>query len=783
MVAWGRADVPTTGPVDGPIPPLTSATCEVLPNAPPKLVNPFFVHEGRFTCGKDLLQLDLGLAQASWPAGCVLNHAASPLLQTRLTEAVGAAADHQKTLTDDKLGGAVVEFLGGTAPVTSSHQDFLGYRPLRARWLGSQWKAATSFLFPDQKYVYPDYYGFQDVRQRAARLYCAARAAQRVQGDSVPSMGERVGFSVKILGHTIDFLVVESTVVLGGPERFLGGSRTDGGAADGTWAFSVPLFMGTRVTPVRGLPLPGFSEVRAPLALVSGDSEVRTATDKRKVLLGQVIDCTGNGCALKPYFVEMHSKEYRTVTHADALLTAGKRTSLARSFPVFFVGPLEISLGLGLDYEVGQFTKSFDRVLNPKGLGSGWPTSIREGSLFEDPLSLRHYHDGPWLFGHVRPSATPTPVWHVLEEGKTDPFWRAPWLPFPYLFRVLTDDDHAVASTTRLEVSATLSGHLPLEGDFGAFKVTPHVSGTLSGSVFQSHVVRDALTAQDPLDGSAAMRPITALTVRPRAQADITFKGLSAGLEFELDLPFGDIEFTKTFFNVGAKTLASYDSDDHLNKSDEQFMLRLGTGSRDGVPMSKPKVASHLPQGEEFEPFDEQDVAACLADEQPNLPVPPECEPTESTGEPPRAELCLIGPTGTLIEALWAPLPPGVCGGIQAYANIMLLTPDQKTCVVSYLSFLCEPVSDDNQTWNGFNVVSRVWNLDPAMNAELQAILAQCAEAYGYQDPISATPLAEGLVSAAVCREDATLIPEEQIIEAVNPTKPPAAKPGPACQD
>src|SRR5688572_17808049 len=184
-------------------------------------------------------------------------HASTPALATHLD---GAIADGTSDLARldfgpmrdvfdllDKVPGVDVNISGPTVSATT-------YTPVRARWLRSQDGQSTG----------SDPAGLDELRERGARLYCAARKAEANAGGRAISMGEKPAFSINVFGKKIDFLVVEPRLSFAGAKR-----HTGLGANDGAQAFEVPLLLGTRFTPVRGLGLPGLGETRAPLVLTS----------------------------------------------------------------------------------------------------------------------------------------------------------------------------------------------------------------------------------------------------------------------------------------------------------------------------------------------------------------------------------------------------------------------------------------------------------------------------------------------------------------------------------
>jgi len=787
--AASPADNPfATTPVDGLIPPLPASTL-VLPNPPIAFTGSAFVHEGRATWGPDLVDPGTTSPEA-WRnffvpvVGTPLRFTASPAFPVRVEQAWNAAKGHLTALDPGTLGDvfALFEKLGDYQPGASAtvtapdtpNSFFFGYRPVRARWLRSQWGRPGPLLYqPEKKYFYSDYSAFRDVRLRGARLYCAARRAQKEQAGLPTSLGERVGFSVELLGKTIDFLVIEPTLALDGPERFTGA------AGDLTRAFTVPFQLGTRVTPIRGLGLPGFGEIRVPLELVTGDTEVSTLAEKRPVFVGYVFQCPP--CTVSPQFVTQHSKDYQTVTHADAVSSAGfagaNQFHADAEFTLFYLGPLKVLGTLNLGFEIGAFEHKDNRVL------AGFPLPpAREGFLLQNPLGGVRYHDGPWLL--ARRGTLSYFEWQVQPEGLTDPFWTRPILPVfsPADIRAVTNDDHLTESSTGLSLSLGLAGQLGASG--GPFDITLTVSGSVTGNVTQRFVLRDALMAQDPLEPGflPRMRPITAVSVRPQQSAGVTFNGLLAKLHFYLDLGFfGEIEFDKTFFNIGAQSLAHYDSDDSLSPDDEAFVFRLGTGSTAGQPLKKPRVLSHLPQRVHFESFDE-DVDACLADETPLPELPPPCEAELDGGSAPQVEICMYGPGSGFLSDFVPNIPPGICGHVAGWVGgLPGLGDEQKECLERYLNFLCAPVSKE-QSWAGDQVISRIWNFDLAMKDELHSIVSQCAGAFiASDDPdkkAKAQALAENLVSLGACKADATLLPDGDILKVVNPNQAPKATPG-----
>ncbi len=742
------------------------------------------VHEGVFTWGLDLLQPPmtdfLSWTNSHDPSkGNGLEFTASPAFELHLDSALVAGGDKLGQADPGNLASIFTAFADAVNLIPGAHAEvvslpekpvtsFFGYTPVRARWLRSQWVPSGPILIapPYQVYkqfVYDDYLAFRDIRLRGARFYCAAREAQKQQNGQRLSLGERVGFGVSVLGHQIDFMVVEPSVALDGPDKFFAPN-------DGAQAFTIPLLFGTTVTPIRGIGLPSLGESRVPVVLITGDSEVETTAEK-----GQFVGVPGG-------WMTDYRKRYRTVTHTDAFVTAGfygdSRFEVNTDFLLFTVGPISVHGDLALKYNVGVPQVNTTDVPDNRVLfnfPSPWPAS-RTGWLLTNPLTGNRYHDGAWAFAAHRGS--PYFQWEVQPEGSLpQSIWTSPIYPYirSHDVRALTDDDHTFSSETALRLDLALRGVLGID-DFDPFKVTLEVDGGLNGRVAQHTMVRDALIAEAPV-GIDAMRPSTLLTLRPRQTASVAFSGLTAKLKFSASFPFiGTVSFTKTFIDTKAEPLAEYDSDTTVATTDEQYMLRIANGATAGSTMTQPNVLSHLPGRSDFKTFP-QSVAACLADATPLLPPPPPCQPTAPVGAPPSVNLCLYGPSPFIQENLIGKgLPPDVCPNIQGFVAPLSISAGQKLCLTKYLNFMCQPVSN-KQSINGFNVLTRLWDLDKKLSAELVDIVGECGDAFIGPDQ-SAEEFVSGLVGVSVCDKNATLIPDSEIINAISPTTPPSASPG-----
>ena len=137
-------------------------------------------------------------------------------------------------------------FGAGTVTIPPPTAQFSGYPPVRG-----QWERSFQNLFggpPNLTFTDPPQ--LSELRERGARLYCAARTANKQQSAThTVTMGSQSVASVNVLGNQIDLLVLEPTVELGSPQRQLGAAN------DGAQAFEIPLQLGAIIFPIRGLAL------------------------------------------------------------------------------------------------------------------------------------------------------------------------------------------------------------------------------------------------------------------------------------------------------------------------------------------------------------------------------------------------------------------------------------------------------------------------------------------------------------------------------------------------
>ena len=325
------------------------------------------IHAGQYTDGADLVA-GPGSDSAAWKTAATQPYTATPAFSGYLDAALGAVQTDQGTIDSGDIDAAYNAFksVGATVTHTGSAKRLSTYAPVRGRWLKSQVDPTT---LVSTNYADPTV--MSELRERGARAYCSAREAERRQSTQPFKMGEVTGFGVDVLGKNIDFLVVEPTMAFTGAKRFVGSAN------DGAQAFEIPMVMGTRITPIRGLGLPGLGEIRYPVVLASGDSEVTTMSDMQTRLVKHCIP--GGICYVVPD--PYYSKQYQTVTHADAIGTADDHYTASTTIPLLKLSGLSVGMNLALNTDIGALDVHNDRLLDSSATPAGWPSlTPRSGS-------------------------------------------------------------------------------------------------------------------------------------------------------------------------------------------------------------------------------------------------------------------------------------------------------------------------------------------------------------------------------------------------------------------
>lgn len=609
----------------------------------------------------------------------------------------------------DKIGGGVEVSIGET------ENEFTGYSPERARWLSASLQSSSSGTFIKKTYYYDEQYpapqSFDEIQERGARLYCAAREAQRRQVGGSTVTGSLSAASFSILGKKIDLLVVEPTTVVNGPTKI-----AEAVARDGQQAFEVPMLMGTRITPIRGIGLGALDEIRYPVVLSTADSEVETPTEMTWVRNG--------------YYLENRPKKtYRTVTHVDGVTVAHKQMSASKRIDFVHSPVVDLGLTITLAANIGNVNRSNERVIDMPydGAGTGWPSEVRKGDDRQNPFGVVAYHDGKWRWdkgvpgeiGHI------PATWNVLAEYPMDPdvSLGTDLISIAMDKRLQSDDDHALSTSTALRLTGEISGSAKYPV-VGPFSIGVSGSAGLGGTVQQEHVFLDAIQLQR-LYGDFNL-PAAGVTIRPRTTGSFDFTGGKVNIIFSVSLPIvGNISRELTLFRIDPKTIASFNTDDS-KKWPENSSLRLGTASGWGNTKTSPMVGSHVPNGYDYGSFDSADVPTCLADESPNPPIPPACGGAPTEGEPINANICVAKPVSGNAD---------ICSNIEAHVMVEGATPEQRDCLRHYYEFLCEPVHHTqlagSPLYGTTGHLSHLTNVsDPGTMTRLADIQNQCVAAF-----------------------------------------------------
>ena len=730
------------------------------------------------TAGWDPASVDRARPDAFVTAAAGDRYSSAPAFALDLSNAEAGTARHLSSI-DVGAAGQIEDFINtlkryapALGDVTTRRTDpsssLLAFAPERGRWVSGRsttTRLASGLSIPRwTTYRAP---ALDELRERGARVYCAAREAQRQQGDG--AMGAQSAFSMNVLGKQIDFFVVEPSVVLDGPQRFerLPASARDA-LPDGAQAFDVPMMMGTRVTPIRGIGLPGLAEMRYPVVYVTGDSERAT--------LGDAHTSTVGGATLTTY-----GRQWTTATHADAFAATGQAVNIAaRKIPIFTMGAVSVYLGLSFDFEVGGVALAPGRSDVPEGRIGGFPGPARGGWTSQN--GDRWFADGAWR----TPPLCTTELcprygwdWAILPDG--DPsgasapeFQLTSSQAGAFDTRALQDDDHALDGRTGLTVTGTLEATVGVPR-LGPFEVNIDGRATLSGNVTMHHVVREALTAER-VDGGRAV-PTTSITVRPRTTANAQITEADIVLHLRLDMGFFTARWDPTLAAIDPITLASYDSDD-TRAWPESSVLRVSTGAESGAQtMLHPDARSHVPNGRNFAAMPD-DVPTCLADRRPNPTTPAPRGHCDAQGSPATGNLCVYTQDPSV--------PADVCADPASVAASLASDPAQRQCLEGYYRLLCSPVS----ARDGFVLSHALDTRSEAAMSSFAALTRTCVNAFvprtgdAHADAVEGQRFIDRFFPMSPCDDAAHLLSPSSIITASgDPSRPPPVTVGGACGD
>jgi hypothetical protein len=585
---------------------------------------------------------------------------------------------------------------------------------------------------------YPTPAAFGLVPERGARLYCAARelARRQVQG----SLGEKVLLPMTILGQDIDIGVFEPTAYVDQPKKFIEPG------VDGVQAFTVPLQLGLKITPVRPF-LPSLPELRTPLVLTTADAELVTDTDRGLVWTDNF--CFGSWFCV-PVIRPEYRKRYKTTAHADSAMTAGRSMKTSAKIPLFWAGALLVQLRVGFAAAVGMQAPPLgsepvvarprfpdDRILAFAVPQPAWPADIRNNT------TSAPYLDGFWRLQQNYFNPHPGSQFYDVHSGETPVRVVRTEPQSPFRTAVLADDDHHVAPTSELAILAGLEGSIGLNASIARIDIS--ASGNVKGTLGLAHDVRDAVSVDNSL---LSPQPITNLTITPTTYGHVELL-FNVNFHLHISLLFGDIDVNYDLVNetipIGPE----------LNEVwSEEHRVRLGTGSTLGADVTQQPAFTSRTGKILFETFREP-VNACLADPMGVPDVPPPCKSTPASGEPPRVHVCMYTPISVQIDP---------CLDIPANP----IDPAAK-CEAAKLTYLCGTVAQ--QQWFGAEYVLahrlELPEANEAYSSDLErigAIARACSASDPAFDPAHPSDWFEGLFKVASCDAAATLMRADAVV-------------------
>lgn len=748
------------------------------------------VHGLTYTNGADLASGPIPVATTdptTWIArargGSEWANESTPAFDSRLRAAWEAGVGHLANIDESTLDLLKKDLatLGVTVTKKPVAREALGYDPDQVRWLRSQYapNGKTSTWGPiQQKYEYSSPDVTAAVRQRGARLYCAARRAADVQAANPGSvvMGEQVALPLTIFGTRIDIGVVQATFAIDAPKKFTGGGPGVIAPADGAQAFVVPLLAGIRAIPIRGLPLiPEFPELRHPIALVGGDSQVVSPQANETILDGVIPGFCWFGTCTKPRpsYVSASRKTWETATHADALLTASAGLDWTTGeIPVMTFGFGQVNVAFGADLAIGERQVGNDRVLQPAL--STWSPLVRP-DLPPTPAAWGMYNDSSWGIDSYHLGTSPTPPYLILMNG------GAPWTPSTSsasLLRAYENDDRHIATQSRLGVQASIIARGGAK--ISVLDLTLQGTGKIEGSIQLKHDLRNGLSQLQTVPSDPSIHPdvypFDNLLVTPKTSATVTL-GLTVTLNIKADFGIKKIDHTVTLLDP--KTSKTWGD----KPWDEDRRMRLGTGSDyawAGDLAQQSWSMAHLPNSPTFDSFD-RTVDACLADMTTPPSAPPPCPSKPGTGTVPAAQICVVmtpdhslgfdGGFGTNYE--WG---PDVCTDPVGRAALMTTDPAVRACYQSLLQYVCSPVSRPLDGITGRSHVLRPDSGSVSTDASLATAMKACLDAF---PTWPAGDVINRHMSFAACDATGRLLSKEETFSAEgSSTEPPAVKNG-----
>lgn len=576
-------------------------------------------------------------------------------LKPRLNEARDRAQANanEAIVTVPKELSKVIELFDYYTPETGQLR-LVGYTPERARWLSERTKGGKKETFTDPL-------GFAELRQRGARLYCAATAAYNHRSRKNRLMGKTMAAGVSIFGAPIGLTVIEPTISLRKPMRF------DSGKADGAQAFLLPFDAGVRMTPISFLF--GLPELKIPVGFVTADSELSSRAQVK-----------GNDY-----------EQWTTMSHVDGFASASQpyfKSSLPE-FTLFQMPYFALRVKLTLDMGAAACSQAasypecvaqglrepgrlYASTKDPDGSVHKWPGARSGGWTSEVSKVPFSYHNGPWDID--------TATWRASPSGSGFSFETR--LPDPLAGRMLQNNDKSMEVHTSSGVTVGLVGAGGVSAkDLGLpdfFELSVTATGSLRAGVNMIHRFREqeemVLGPEGIRYGEEFAHPIpnmvTSLSVTPASAKDFTI-GFDIG--FRLIIKLGIFETViSPSFPVAKKTFTS-----GLEEWPENRRLRMDTAISDGITPSF-NVGSHWPRSDGFATY--ENIEGCQAPQTTAEPAEPPCttsnkdKPMPTDFKPIQGQMCMwreqnvlnpdFLPSEWADEACWRAMQSWMEGGV-----------------------------------------------------------------------------------------------------------------------
>jgi hypothetical protein len=524
-----------------------------------------------------------------------------------------------------------------------------------------------------------------EFRERGARLYCAAKTAYEQGPRATVLMGKKSAASFSILGLPVDIMAIQPSVALGAPQKFASGD------ADGAQAFSIPIKVGTKFTPLSILPFLNIDQEQY-VYYTTADAE-------------SVHDVGGG-------------QQVQMATHADAFTGfTGETTTKSFRTPLFkfAFGSIDLLLSYGGGQAACSQADTFGscqmNALQPvrRLLASdapGYPGRRRGGPTMAPTIDASGVtrwdgvlNDGPWGILNAGSSA------FSLDPGiQLKPLNSAEAM---YL-RAAQNNDKSMEVYSAMELSGGLAANVGLS--WGPFKLALELAATLDARLTTVHRIREQLNGieQTHYDAGAEFPyetalPVTDLSITPDLSSEL---GMSMSLKLILGvkLPIGgSFTLEQKLFALTPFNIPLTSQDEHSSGWPDYNRARFSTAmSWDGSVTSN-NMVSHWPRTAIF-PAQSQSLSECLGAPAParlpgGFPAPCGSPTTSAMSDGIPAAVCLAAPT----------LGPDDILGTACEARILQFA---------------QAGNSHHQNFRNRDTVVRV--IDDAALAELQQVLEQC---------------------------------------------------------